>query len=165
MRDTAVRRFKETIDIQSSLLKRLRAHRYFTVIWLCGAVLLVSFFHIWQRVRVLNLVTEVSQLRHENRLLQDNLKKTNGDLASLSKSSRIKKYATDSLGMRSIAPDELYTLSPSDVEAVNPDEIDMMITAIKRVADYAPVLSENAANAGELRIIMIDSTGPRGGRQ
>lgn len=165
MRDTAVRRFKKTIDIQSSLLKRLRAHRYFTIVWLCGALLLTCFLHIWQRVRVLDLVTEVSQLRKENGSLQDNLKKTGSDLASLSMSSRIKKYATDSLGMKSIDPDRLYTLSPSDDGKVDLDEIDKMVTAIKRVADYVPVLSENSANAGELRIIRIDSADHKGERR
>lgn len=162
MRDTAVRKFKETIDMQSSFLKRLRANRYFTPAWLCGAILLICFFHIWQRVHVLDLVTEVSQLRRENLSLQDDLKKTGSDLASLSMSSRIKKYAVDSLGMKAIVPDRLYTLNPSQDESTDLDEIDMMISAIKRVADYMPVLTHNSANAGELRIIMIDSASIRG---
>lgn len=162
MRDTAVRKFKETIDMQSSLLKRLRAHRYFTVIWLGGAILLICFFQIWQRVHVLDLVTEVSQLRRENQSLQDSLKKTGSDLASLSMASRIKRYAVDTLGMKSIAPDRLFTLSPSEKDAVDQDEIDMMVTAIKRVANYVPVLSENTAHAGELHIITIDSAPSRG---
>ena len=59
----AVRRFKETIEIKSTIFNRVRSHRYFSISMLVAACLFAACFHVWQRVKVIELVKEVSQLQ------------------------------------------------------------------------------------------------------
>jgi cell division protein FtsL len=159
----AVRKFKETIEIRSSILNRLRTHRYFPLTVLVLTVLLASFVHIWQRVRVIELVKEVSHLEHENKSLVDDYKKTYSEIASLSMATRIEAYARDTLGMRPVSADHLYTLIPDKNVPHQPDEFSVMVSAIQRVARYMPVVSENEAGAAEIRLIKFDSVGITGG--
>lgn len=148
----AVRKFKETLDIESSLLKRLRSHPYFGITLLAAALLVASCFHVWQRVIVLESVKEVARLRADNVRLLDNLRKVRVEIARLSMATRIEKFAVDSLGMKPITAEHLYTLVPED-RSVDPDQLAEMMSAIKRVVDYMPVVSSNEARADELRIV------------
>jgi cell division protein FtsL len=152
-----VRKFKETVEIQSSFLQRLRSHRYFTVIVLAGACLLVSCFYVWQRVRVLELVKDVSYLDKDHAELLDDLRKIRTDIASLTLAARIEIYATDTLGMKPIDADRLFTLAPKQSKSNESDDLAAMISAIRHVADYMPVISEAEVRADELRIINIDT--------
>ncbi len=154
----AVRKFKETVEIKSTLLNRFRSHRYFTATILAGAVVLASCFHIWQRVKVYELVKDVAVLKNENKLLLDYLKKVNSSIATLSLASRIEQYATDTLGMKAISPENLYTLLGDGQSEADVDDLDKMMTAIKRVAEFIPIVTENELRADELQIIRMDST-------
>jgi cell division protein FtsL len=140
------------------LLARIRSYRNFNLYLIAGAILIVSCFHIWQRVKVLDQVQEVALLKKSNKQLLDDLKKVNSDLANLSMASRIKTFAKDSLRMIPIDPSNLYTLVPSGVESESPDEFASMFSAIKRVTDYLPVIEGNNANANELKIVNLDTT-------
>lgn len=151
-----VRKFKETIDIRSLALMRLRSHRYFPVTLVILSLLTVACLHIWQRVHVISLVKEVGELREENRELVDAVNKTHNDIAALSMASRIEQYGTDTLGLHQVSADRLYTLMRTrDVDAAQ-DEFAAIVSSIERVARYLPVLSENSARAGELRQIKFD---------
>jgi len=89
--------------------------------------------------------------------LVDELQKMNSEIASLSRSTRIEQFAVDSLGLQRLETDRMYTLiadSPGDPAS---DDLDMMFSSIKRVADYLPVLSQTQAKASELQPIRIDS--------
>ncbi|MDF1544773.1 MAG: cell division protein FtsL [bacterium] len=157
-----VRKFKETIEIKSSVLTRLKSHRYLTMSLLSLAILLVSCFHVWQRVMVLDLVQEVGQLRDDHDRLEDNLKKVGAEISALSMSSRIERYAVDSLGMKPIKAEQLYTLVPHETESTRPDELTVMARAIKRVADYMPVITEADVHARELQIVTVDTSSSGG---
>ena len=157
-----VRKFKETVEIQSSLFQRLRSHRYFTVVVLAAACLLVSCFYVWQRVRVLELVKEVSALDKEHTELLDDLRKVKSDIASLTLASRIESYATDTLGMKPIEAERLFTLAPRESKPSEPDDLAAMMSAIRHVADYMPVISEAEVRADELRIINPDTIAGEG---
>ena len=157
-----VRKFKETVEIQSSFLQRLRSHRYFTVIVLAGAFLMVSCFYVWQRVRVLELVKDVASLDKDQAELLDDLRKVRSDIASLTLAARIEVYATDTLGMKPIEADRLFTLAPKKSKRVESDDLAAMISAIRHVADYMPVISEAEVRADELRIINLDTISGEG---
>jgi len=153
-----VRQFKEMMDIKGSAINRLRTNRYVPYVLLTLTFLFAACIHVWQRVHVLELVTEVSSLAKEQASLDDELKKINSDIASLSMASRIEKYALDTLGMIPVPADRLYTLVSDDNVGHKKDNLHAMFEAVKRVTDYVPRPSENSALAGEPSTIRIDST-------
>lgn len=160
-----VRSFWETLTMRSSLLRRVRAHRYFPLAVLAVALLLISCVHVWQRFTVLDLVRQVSALEKEHAMLLDNTKKMYGDIAELSASQRIRRYAVDTLGMQPVAVDRLYTLEREQPTLSDPDDLAMLVSAVKRMASYFPVLTEETVAAAELRRVKIDSSIYPGGNR
>lgn len=156
MKARSVRNFKETLEMRSQLLKRVQGHRYFPVALIVSILLAAACIHVWQRVMVIGLVKEVGQLQKENRKLVDDTQKTESEIASLSMSSRIERYAVDSLGLQPVPVDHLYTLVPEASRGVPSDELSTMLSSIKRVARYLPVITEAQAGAAELRPIKFD---------
>ena len=152
-----VRQFKEIIDIKGSVINRFRTNRYVPYVLLALIFLTAACIHIWQRVHVFDLVTDVSKLTIQESSLDDELKKVSSDIASLSMASRIEQYAVDTLGMIPVPPDKLYTLVSDNTGGHQKDNLHAMLDAVKRVADFAPRPSENSALAGEPSMIKIDS--------
>jgi cell division protein FtsL len=152
-----IRKFKETVDIRSLALKRLRSHRYFPIAMIILALMAVACLHIWQRVHVIKLVKDVGELREENREIIDCLAKSRNEIAALSMASRIQAYATDSLGLEVATADQLFTLMRTHDVKRPQDEFAEIVSSIERVAKYLPVLTENGANAAELQPIKFDS--------
>lgn len=161
----AVRSFWETVTIRSSLAHRVRSHRYFPLGVLAVALLLVSCLHVWQRVTVLDLVRQVSSLEKEHAALLDNTKKMYGDISELSMSQRIRRYAVDTLGMQHVSVDRLYTLEREQPTLSDPDDLAMLVSAVKRMASYLPAISEETVTAAELRNVKIDSSIYPGGHR
>ena len=159
----AVRKFKETVEIRSSLINRVRSNRYLPMAVLVAVVLTAACVHIWQRVRVLDLVYEVSLLRQENQALGDDLRKVYSDVSSLSMSARIESYASDTLGLQTVPAEKLFTLVPRDGTGPEADDFERVLTAMKRMATYLPAVTETQASAGELRNPRIDSLARSGG--
>ena len=153
----SVRKFKETLEFRSNFIKRLRSHRYFPLIVLIGAFLVIACFHVWQRVHVMKLVHEVSLLRQHNIELLDHYKKVNSDISALMMTSRIEKIALDSLGLEQVSADRLFTLVKKPHQDLPPDELSTMLSSIKRVAEYMPVITGNNVHAGETGKLRIDS--------
>ena len=153
----AVRQFKEIVDINSSIINRLCKNRYFPYVLLTTVFLVAASVHIWQRVHVLRLVTEVSELTRENIKLDDVLKKIDSEVARLSMATRVEKYAIDTLGMIHVPADRLYTLIPGDKTRHDKGDLEAMSEAVRRIVEYLPVTSENMAMAGEPSQIRIDS--------
>jgi cell division protein FtsL len=158
-----VRRFKETIEFRTPIWNRIRSHPQFPVALLAAALLLIGSFHIWQRVRVLSLVTEVQELKQENRGLIDAATKLNTEIAGLSMSSRLCEVAAESLGLEPIKPDRIYTLSWDDGPIDRPDEFSLMLEAIERVTRYVPVFAPSEATAKDLKRIKFDEHDDRDG--
>ena len=152
-----IRRFKETVDINSSTLNKLKSHKYFSLTSLFVCFLIVCCMHLWQQVTVVSLIKDVSKLEKENNVLLDNKKKLYSDIASLSTSSRIEQYASDTLGLKLVDADNMLTLVPNKVVPSQPDELQQMLTAVKRVAQFLPVIEETRAKAGAVENITIDS--------
>lgn len=153
----AVRKFKETVEIKSSRFNKIRSHRYFSVTVFALCALLVFCFHVWQRVRVVNLVHEVGLLRQEYDSLLDNKKKLHSAIARLSTATRIQSFAADSLGLKPVPAEQLLTLLPARQRQHRPDELQQMFTALKRFADYMPVVEETKVKAGVIEEIEVDS--------
>ncbi len=160
----SVRKFKETVEIQSGWLTRIRQHRHFGLALVSAALLMVACVHIWQRVHVIHLVQEVDGLKSQNAILVDETKKAKMDVAALTRATRISVCAAESLGLQPITVDRLYTISmevkPQQV-ADSSDELASMMSSIKRVADFMPVVSEAKAGPSELRPIKFDSIASR----
>jgi cell division protein FtsL len=154
----AVRTFKETLDLRASLWGRIRSHRYFPLSMLAMVVLSVSCLYVWQRVRVLDLLVQVDELSEENLALLDETKKMYSDISELSMAYRIRQYALDSLGMKPVAAEHLKTLDRPTIVSTEPDDLTLLVNAVKRVAEYTPVLHEEILDASELQQIPIDST-------
>ncbi len=149
----SVRKFNQTRELQFSPLKRLRSHRYFPTAVVGLFLISAGCIHIWQRVTVIEMAKEVSTLRAANRLLVDDVKKIQSDISSLSSATRIEKFAVDSLGMTSVSADRLYTLVRKSEQSIPTDEFDAMISSIRRVADYLPVMTEANANSRDVKKI------------
>ncbi len=164
MRHT-VRQFKEIVDINGSLFNRLRKNRYFPYALLTTVFLAAACVHIWQRVHVLKLVTEVSELTRENIKLDDALKKIDSEVARLSMATRIEMYAIDTLGMIHVPADRLYTLIQDNETRYDKSNLEAMSEAVKRIVEYLPVTSENTAMAGEPSQIRIDKSKATGSSQ
>ena len=153
-----VRNFKETIEIRSSLLVRFRSNRYLPIALVTAVFLLAACVHIWQRVRVLDLVQEVSYLRLENLGLADDTRKVYAEVATLSRASRIHAYATDTLGLGTVAATGMFTMLREDGAAPSAaGGLDMVLSAAKRFTAYLPSVTQTRASAGELRNPLIDS--------
>jgi len=144
-----VRKFKETVEIRSSLVNRLRRHRYFPAAVLVTLFLGACVIHVWQRVQVLELVKDVSRLRAESDQLLDAGSKLNARISALSAAVRIERYAVDSLGLYPVSADHIYALIGRTEKPPEPDELAMMFRAIERVTRHVPVITGNTANAGE----------------
>ncbi|UCD64707.1 MAG: cell division protein FtsL [Candidatus Zixiibacteriota bacterium] len=156
MKET-IRKFKETVEINSSGLNRIRSHRYFPVTLLLCVFLVAACVHVWQRVQVVELVKEVSRLNKESAELMDARKKVYSEIATLSTASRIEQFAIDSLGLRRVSADRLFTLVPRDADHGQLDDLQLMLYAINRVAEYVPTVSINSARAGGVENLELDS--------
>lgn len=159
-----VRKFKETVDIQSHAFHRLRNRKYFPAAMLIGAFLTVACFHVWQRVHVMSLVREVAESRAENRQLIDLTRKTHNEIASLSMNSRIEQFAQDSLGLSLVSASRLLTLQRPETTPKKQDRLDMILTSLENVGKYLPTLSGNPVNAAEPGQLRFDSAGGGGGQ-
>lgn len=160
----SVRKFKETVEFQSGFLTRIRQHRHFGVAIISATLLLVACIHIWQRVHVIHLVQEVDVLKGQNALMVDETKKAQMDIAGLSRATRISTCAAESLGLQPIQADRLYTIQLQNEKIVHRDttgELASVMTSMKRVADFIPVMSEAKAGSSELRPIKFDSIASR----
>jgi len=153
----AVRKFKETVEIKSTTLNKIKSHRYFPVAVLLTLILTAACIHIWQRVRVVSLVKEIAQLKIENSSLIDDKKKLYSEIAALTTASRIGLYATDTLGMESVPVERLLTLIPKDQKMNSPDDLALLMNALKRVIDYMPVIEETRASATGVEDLNLDS--------
>ncbi len=157
MKPRTLRSYNETVEMRSMPLKRLRSHRYFPIAVIAVLLTAAACVHVWQRVVVLSLVKEVSLLEKENRGLVDDGHKVQSEITGLSMTTRIEKYAVDSLGLQRIQPSDSYVLEPWEKEVKSPDELAAMITSIRRVAEYLPERTEARATAQELQPIRFDT--------
>jgi hypothetical protein len=143
--------------MRSTLFRRLRSHRFFPIGVITLALLVAAWVHIWQRVMVIELAKEVAALRIENRSLVDDAKKIRSEIVALSMASRVERYAADSLGLQPVSVDRLVTLVKDAEKDISADELAVMFSSIRRVADYLPVLTEAQASSRDLRPIRFDT--------
>jgi cell division protein FtsL len=152
----SVRKFKETVELRSTLLQRLRSHRFVPVVAISIALLGAACLHVWQRVMVIELAKDTASLRQTNRNLVDDVKKLQSDIAALSMPSRIESYAADTLGMQRVDAERLFTLVTTSEKERPSDELVVMFSTIRRVADYLPVKTEAEASSRDLKPIRFD---------
>jgi cell division protein FtsL len=156
----SVRKFKETIEMRALPFKRLQSHRYFPAAIIALVVLTAACVHVWQRVVVMSLVHEVALLQKDSRELVDNIEKVQSEIAALSMGTRIEQFAQDSLGLQRVTPTQLYTLEreeEKEEKTEDSDELTVMLSSIKRVADYLPALTQAQAQVTELQPIRFDT--------
>lgn len=161
----SVRQFIEVLELRSLLFRRIKSHRYFPAVIITTVILTCACIHIWQRVVVMSLVTEVSALQKANLALIDNTHKVQTDIAALAMASRIERYAMDTLGFQRVRPDRLYTLVPETSGELAADRLATMISSIRRVADFIPVVTEAQGAAQELQPITFGTDSDDGDEQ
>ena len=154
----AVRKFKETVEINSSFLNKVRSHRYYTPALLLSLFLAVACIHVWQRVQVVKYSKEIGFLREENADILDKKKKLYTDLAVLSTSSRIERYAYDTLGLKMVSADMMCTIEYDGAAPKQADDLTQMLAAVKRITEFLPVIERTRAKANVVEDISIDST-------
>lgn len=154
--EKSLRKFKETMELRAVLARRIRSHPYFPIVAIGAILLMIACLHVWQRVYVITLVDQVAELRADQRDLVDQLRKVRADNAALSMASRIQEYATDSLGLREISADRLFTLVRDDDVQLEGTELAMMFSSIRRIARFLPVPAETEARSAELRYVDPD---------
>lgn len=144
--------------MRAGLFQRIRTHRHFSTGLVLAVFVVVACIHIWQRVHVIRLSQEVGALREENRGLIDATKKVRSEVAALSMGSRVETYAADSLGLLPVAAARLVIIDRDrPKQEVQTDELGNVLSSIKRVSDYLPVLSEAQADPAEFQPIKFDS--------
>jgi len=163
MKQRSVRTFKESLEMSSQPLKRLQKHRYFPIALIVLALVSAACIHVWQRAVVIGMVKQVGVLNINSKALVDDIEKVQSDIAALTMASRIEQYASDSLGLERVTPNALYTLAPEEEAEVSRDELATMLSSIKRVADYLPVLTEAQADLTELQPIRFQADSADGG--
>lgn len=154
----SVRQFKETLDLQQGKLQRLRSNPYLPAGILLTCLSLVACLHVWQRVHVLRLVSEVEHLTADQQLIQDETRKLQAEVATLSMASRIQTYAADTLGMRPIQTERPLLIERRDSVIRRGNDFQTMLASLQRMVDYLPVLSEATVTAGEPPAPQFDST-------
>ncbi|MEW5993749.1 MAG: hypothetical protein AB1744_05055 [Candidatus Zixiibacteriota bacterium] len=153
-----IRKFKETVELRSSPVNRVRSHPYFPVAVFVGLFLVACCVHVWQRVKVLELVKDVSRLQTENADLVDCLKKLYADVSVLESPTRIERYAADTLGLQVINPDKLFSLERRTQDLKQVDEWSSLKEAVQRIVEHVPAVTLNTVQAHELRSVAIDSS-------
>jgi len=113
--------------------------------------LLIVFacLHIWQQVHIMNVSREVTDLKKENSRLEDLLKKSNADIAELSRLSRIEKLAADEMGLVRTPSENLYTIIMDNSYGEYSGFSDLVQT-LQKVAEHMPVLSESKAETTDI---------------
>lgn len=158
----AIRKFKETVEIRSSVINRLRSHRYFPVgVFICASFV-AACFHVWQRVKVMDLVKEISYLKAENTDLVDYTKKVYFEISSLKMVSRIERYACDTLGLEVVSANHIITLAPEKTETTQLGKLATLAAAFKIMSKYFPIVTPTNVNAADLHQLKIDSTAHEG---
>jgi hypothetical protein len=158
----SLRQFKETVEMRSGTLGKLRSSRHLSTAIMLSALVLVACVHIWQRVHVIHLAQNVGALREDNRLLVDATKKIRSEVAALSMTTRIETYAADTLGLKPITAERLVVIKRENQVEEKKDEFSTVLSSIQRVADYLPELSEAQAEPAEFRPIKFDSLKAKG---
>jgi len=155
---SSLRRFKETSEMRSLGMRRLRAHRYFPYFIIGLFIIGAACIHIWQRVVVMRMVMEVALLEKENKRLFDETQKVRTDVAALSMIARLETYALDTLGLNHSTVGQVFTLVPQAEEADSPPMgLADVVTSITRVVPYFPGGEEATAAGHQLEQIWFET--------
>lgn len=161
--ERSLRQLKESIDLGTPRLTRLRHHPYFHWVVISSFLFSLACIHVWQRVTVIESGRAVQKLQGERIRLQDETKKLRSQIAQLSMISRISRYASDSLGMRPIPPQDLFTIIERPLPERQPDDMSMLVASLERLADYLPVQATASALSRDLEPVRFDTATVREG--
>lgn len=113
------------------------------------ALVLFACTLVWQRVYILNLSTEVGELKKEENQLIDLIKKNELEINDLCRRSRIEKFAGEQLGLQQTASENLFTLV-SERKFTESNKFADMLSSLKKVAEHLPVVSESKAETKDI---------------
>ena len=143
--EISLQRHRSTDRYKKSLGRRLVSSRALIPSLFIAAIILFACLHVWQRVYVFGLVKEVSRLEKESANLDDLLKKTNAEIADLSRLSRVEEVASRELGLGRTKAENMFTLVLKKPE-VKRDALDNVVLSLRKLADNLPVLTESKAD-------------------
>jgi len=143
----SLERYQSTDRLRHSWSKRLVSSRSLIPALFVGVIVLFACVHVWQRVYVLGLVKEIGALEKEGDALNDLVKKTNAEIADLSRVGRVELIASRDLGMERTNSDNVFTLVVKKPETVKKQgELDNVYSSLKKLADNLPVINESRAD-------------------
>ena len=113
------------------------------------ALVLFACTLVWQKVYILNLSTEVGELKKEKNEIIDLIKKNELEINDLCRRSRIEKFAGEQLGLQQTASENLFTLV-SERRFTESNKFADMLSSLKKVAEHLPVVSESKAETKDI---------------
>ena len=140
----SVQRYRATGSLKNSLRKRLVSSRSIIPVLSIATLIMLACLHIYQRVHVMNLVSEVTELEKENKRLTDLVRKTDMEITELSCLSRIESIATRELGLSKTGSENVFTLTMDD-DVTKPEGLNEVVSSLRKIADNFPVLNESRA--------------------
>ena len=140
----SVQRYRATGSLKNSLRKRLVSSRSIIPVLSIATLIMLACLHIYQRVHVMNLVSEVTELEKENKRLTDLVRKTDMEITELSCLSRIESIAVKELGLSKTGSENVFTLTMDD-DVTKPEGLNEVVSSLRKIADNFPVLNESRA--------------------
>jgi cell division protein FtsL len=144
MNHASIQRYRATGRYKQSFPRRLVSSRVVIPALFAAVVIVFACFQIWQRVYMLGLAKEVSQLEKEKSILTDLLRKTNVEIVDKTRLSRVEPIAMEQLGMARTSTENLLTLVVKKPEKKK-DGLDNVVASLKKLADNLPVITETKA--------------------
>ena len=121
----------------------------FLATFVVATLVLFACTHIWQNVYILNLSSEVSDLKKEKNQIKDLIKKNQVEINDLCRHSRIEELALDKFKLRQTASENMFTLVSKRQFSKTYQFADLM-SSFKKVAEHFPVITESKAESKEI---------------
>jgi cell division protein FtsL len=121
----------------------------FIFVLVIAALVVFACTQIWQRVYILNLASEVGDLKRQKNELKDLAKKNQVEINELCRHSRIRELALEKFDLRQTSSDSLFTLV-SEQKIDESIGFDDLFNSLKKVADHLPVVTESKAETKEI---------------
>jgi cell division protein FtsL len=135
--------------VRGSYLRYLLTQsRWRPYIFIFGIITL-SFLHVWKYNHVMELTSEVRDLKKEKEHLTDLVIKTESEISDLSRLSRIESIAAEKLALERGKAENIYTLLEKESRK-DPEDLERLYLSLKKVAKNLPMVTETRAEAQDI---------------
>ncbi|SYZ72769.1 hypothetical protein TRIP_C20884 [Candidatus Zixiibacteriota bacterium] len=142
----SVERYRATNKLRQSYFRRLISSKVSVPAMFLLVVITFACLYIWQRVYVMDLAKDISQLEKRKQELTDQLRKASADVAEFSRLSKIEPLAAEKFGLTRTTSGNLFTLEVKRNTEPKRAGLDNVVWSLKKLADNLPVLTESKAD-------------------